>query len=173
MKEDKKCCHYQVCRFVAAAHSYGEDCNCELCIYRAHSIVGDDLIEAVKRKRLSSSMRSWNYKEGFNDALLKFCQCFIIFVTQKTKEGEKMTDKRKQDFDDCTRVELTNAIKYRIHMIREIRMARDVLICRFPTVHTMLNVKEKMLKSEIVSLLQMRRVMRRRNLHFWRDVYDT
>ena len=72
MTEDKKCCHYDVCRYVHAAHQYGESCNCESCIHKAHSYVSDDLIEAVKAKRMSYAVASERYREGFNDALIEF-----------------------------------------------------------------------------------------------------
>ena len=66
MKEDKRCCHYDVCRYVHAAHQYGEQCSCESCIHNAHSYVSDDLIEAVKTKRMSYAAASEKkyYHEG-------------------------------------------------------------------------------------------------------------
>lgn len=71
MAENKKCCHYNVCRYVHAAHQYGEQCSCESCIHNAHSYVSDDLMEQVKSKRLGYQVAAERYREGFNDALLK------------------------------------------------------------------------------------------------------
>ena len=71
MKEDKKCCHYDVCRYVYAAHQCGESYDCESCIHNAHSYVSDQLMDAVKAKRMSYTLAANRYREGFNDALLK------------------------------------------------------------------------------------------------------
>ena len=72
MAEDKRCCHYDVCRYVHAAHQYGEQCSCESCIHNAHSYASEDLIEQVKSKRLDHRVASERYREGFNDALIEF-----------------------------------------------------------------------------------------------------
>lgn len=84
-----------------------------------------------------------------------------------------MTEERKRDFDSCTYHELTECVKYRIKVIREIRLAKTHLSFAFPTVHTFLKLKEMQLQNEIKTLLKMRRTMKERNAVHWRDVYDT
>lgn len=70
-KENKKCCHYHVCKYVNTAHQYGEECSCNTCIHNSHSYVSDDLMEQVERKKMSCVTRKAEYVEGFNDCLLK------------------------------------------------------------------------------------------------------
>lgn len=53
-----------------------------------------------------------------------------------------MTEERKRDFDSCTRHELTECVKYRIKVIREIRLAKVEVAFKFPNVHTFLMLKE-------------------------------
>lgn len=84
-----------------------------------------------------------------------------------------MTEERKRDFDSCTRHELTECVKYRIKVIREIRLAKVEVAFKFPNVYTYLMLKEMNLQIEIKSLLKMRRIMKERNLHHWRDAYDS
>lgn len=83
-----------------------------------------------------------------------------------------MTEERKRDFDSCTRHELTECVRYRIKVIREIRLAKVEVAFKFPTVYTFLTLKEMQLKIEIKSLMKMRRIMKERNLHHWREAYD-
>lgn len=84
-----------------------------------------------------------------------------------------MTEERKRDFDSCTRHELTECVRFRIKVIREIRLAKVEVAFKFPNVHTFLTLKEMQLQTEIKTLLKMRRVMKERNLHHWREAYDS